>query len=178
MGTRVLTLAQSKTRRSGCGQLSEDSASRERDADPQEANVLDRTGRVSRLMAKTRRDNSPHIVSGRDTVWETVTTGEVAGCGQTRDIRSGGQAHSPNRLSLRGPHRRERAWKSTLTCQSAFAATREPPIPSPLEKAGLGSIGNRRGTVAVVVVGVTPHQGERENRSQGKGPQVKSFKTV
>ena len=46
------------------------------------------------------------------------------------------------------------------------------------EVAGLGSIENRQGTVAVVVVGVTPHQGERESRSQGKGPQVKSFKTV
>jgi hypothetical protein len=40
-----------------CGQLPEDSASRARDATPQEANVLDRTRRVSRLLAKTRRDN-------------------------------------------------------------------------------------------------------------------------
>jgi hypothetical protein len=80
MGTHVLTLAQPEAKQSGGGQLPEDSASRERDADPQEANVLDRAGRVSRLMAKARRDNGPHIVSGGKTVWKTVTTAEVYCC--------------------------------------------------------------------------------------------------
>jgi hypothetical protein len=40
-----------------CGQLPEDSTSRARDATLQEANVLDRTSRVSQLLAKARRDN-------------------------------------------------------------------------------------------------------------------------
>ena len=31
--------------------------------------------------------------------------------------------------------------------------------------------------VVVVVVGVTPHQGARESRAQGQGPQVSSFKS-
>lgn len=57
VGTRVLTLTQPIAKPIGCGQLSEDSASRARDADRQEANVLETTGRVSRLGAKTRRDN-------------------------------------------------------------------------------------------------------------------------
>ena len=83
MGTYVLTLAQSETKQSGCGQLPEDSARRERDVDPQEANVLDRTGRVSRLMAKARRDNRTHIVSGGETVWKTVTIAEGYCNGQT-----------------------------------------------------------------------------------------------
>jgi hypothetical protein len=39
----------------------------------------------------------------------------------------------------------------------------------------LGSNGLRWGTLAVIVAGVTPRQGERESRSQGKGPEVSSF---
>ena len=34
------------------------------------------------------------------------------------------------------------------------------------------------GRVAVVVVGVTPHQGARESLVQGKGPQVLAFQTM
>jgi hypothetical protein len=40
----------------GGGQLSENSASRERDADPHEADVLETIRRVSRYLTKTRRD--------------------------------------------------------------------------------------------------------------------------
>jgi hypothetical protein len=40
-----------------CGELPEDSTSRARDVTLQEANVWDRTRRVSRLLAKARRDN-------------------------------------------------------------------------------------------------------------------------
>ena len=39
----------------------------------------------------------------------------------------------------------------------------------------MGSNGLRWGTLAVIVAGVTPRQGERESRSQGKGPEVSSF---
>ncbi len=73
MGVHVLTLARSETKRTDCGQLPEDSVSCERDADPQEADMLDRTGRVSRLMAKMRRDKAQHTVSGGKTVWKPVT---------------------------------------------------------------------------------------------------------
>jgi hypothetical protein len=48
MGLHILTLAQSAVKPAGCGQLPEDSASRARDADPQEADVLEQMGRVSR----------------------------------------------------------------------------------------------------------------------------------
>jgi len=65
------------------GQLSEDSASRARDADLQEANVLEMTRRVNRLLVKTRRDNRQRIVSGGKTVWKTVTLEEVDDQGQT-----------------------------------------------------------------------------------------------
>ena len=56
MGIDVLTLARTVIKRMVCGQLPEDSATCARDADPQKAGVLDRTSRVSRLVAKTRRD--------------------------------------------------------------------------------------------------------------------------
>jgi hypothetical protein len=39
------------------GQLPVDSMTRAADADPQEAGMLDRARRVSRLLAKTRREN-------------------------------------------------------------------------------------------------------------------------
>ena len=56
MGIHVLTLACAMVKRMVDGQLPEDSATCARDADPQEAGVLDRIRRVSRLVAKTRRD--------------------------------------------------------------------------------------------------------------------------
>ncbi len=58
MGTHVLTLAFVVVKHTANGQPPEDSATGERDADPQEAGVLDRIRRASRLMAKTRRDES------------------------------------------------------------------------------------------------------------------------
>jgi hypothetical protein len=39
-------------------------------------------------------------------------------------------------------------------------------------------IGTHRGSVAVVVVGVTTHQGARESLAQGEGPQVKAFQAL
>jgi hypothetical protein len=59
------------------GELPEDSTSRARDAAPQEANVWDRTRRVSRSVAKTRRDNGTHTGSGGETVWKMVSVVEV-----------------------------------------------------------------------------------------------------
>jgi hypothetical protein len=58
MGIYGLTLAGTMLKRTVCGQLPDASATWARDADPQEAGVLDRTRRVSRLVAKTRRDES------------------------------------------------------------------------------------------------------------------------
>jgi hypothetical protein len=48
MGVHVLTLASVVVKHATDGQLPEDSATCERDADPQEAGVRDRTRRVSR----------------------------------------------------------------------------------------------------------------------------------
>ena len=56
MGIHVLTLASTMVRHIADGQLPEDSATCARDADPQEAGVLEVTRRGSRLLAKTRRD--------------------------------------------------------------------------------------------------------------------------
>src|SRR5437016_9161832 len=56
VGVHVLTLALGVVKRSADGQLPEDSVTCAWDADLQEAGMLDRTRRVSRLVAKTRRD--------------------------------------------------------------------------------------------------------------------------
>lgn len=58
MGIHVLTLACAVVKHTADGQLPDDSATCEWDADPQEAGVLERTRRVSRLLAKARRDES------------------------------------------------------------------------------------------------------------------------
>jgi hypothetical protein len=58
MGIHVLTLASIAVKHAVDGQPPEDSATSERDADPQEAGVLDRIRRASRLLAKTRRDEA------------------------------------------------------------------------------------------------------------------------
>jgi hypothetical protein len=58
MGVHVLTLALAMIKHIVNGQLSENSATCERDADPQEAGVLDKIRRVNRLLVKTRRDES------------------------------------------------------------------------------------------------------------------------
>ena len=50
---------------------------RERDADPQEADREERTSRVSRVMAKMRREKDQHTGSGGQTVWKTVTRAAV-----------------------------------------------------------------------------------------------------
>jgi len=54
------------------------------DADPQEAGMLDWTRRVSRLLAKTRRENGNPTVSGGQTVGKTVAPAEVDAECQTR----------------------------------------------------------------------------------------------
>jgi len=58
MGIHVLTLAFAVVKPAADGQLPEDSATCARDADPQEAGVLETIRRGSRSMAKTRRDQS------------------------------------------------------------------------------------------------------------------------
>lgn len=58
MGIHVLTLVCAVVKHTADGQLPEDSATCAWDADPQEAGVLERPRRVSRLVAKPRRDES------------------------------------------------------------------------------------------------------------------------
>jgi hypothetical protein len=58
VGVHVLTLALAVVKPAVDGQLPEDSVTCAWDADLQEAGMLDRTRRVSRLLAKTRRDES------------------------------------------------------------------------------------------------------------------------
>ena len=47
--------------------------------------------------------------------------------------------------------------------------------PSSAEAAGLGSSGNKRDTLAIVVGGVTTTQGAWESHVQGEGPEASSF---
>ncbi len=56
LGVHVLTPALATIKLVADGQPSEDSATCAWDTDPQQAGVLDTTKRVSRLLAKTRRD--------------------------------------------------------------------------------------------------------------------------
>src|SRR6266566_9639222 len=79
----------------GDGQLPEDSVTCAWDADLQEAGMLDRTRRVSRSLAKTRRDEWQHIGSGGYTMWKTVPWPEHYGLGQTRGIWLSESAHYP-----------------------------------------------------------------------------------
>jgi hypothetical protein len=58
VGVHVLTLASAVVKPVADGQLPEDSVTRAWDADLQEAGMLDRIRRVSRSLAKTRRDES------------------------------------------------------------------------------------------------------------------------
>ena len=51
-------------------------------------------------------------------------------------------------------------------------ATGDPVLFFPNGKASLSGIEQDGGGVTIVVVGVTPHQGARENRVQGEGSQV------
>ncbi len=83
MRVHVLTLALMVVKLTVDGQLPEDSVTCAWDADLQEAGMLDRTRRVSRLLAKTRRDESKHIGSGGYTMWKTVPRPEIHGSGQT-----------------------------------------------------------------------------------------------
>ena len=83
MRVHVLTLALAVVKLTVDGQLPEDSVTCAWDADLQEAGMLDRTRRVSRLLAKTRRDELKHIGSGGYTMWKTVPRPEIYGFGQT-----------------------------------------------------------------------------------------------
>ena len=84
VGVHVLTLASAMVKPTVDGQLPEDSVTRARDADLQEAGMLDRTRRVSRSLAKTRRD-------------ESVNTSGAA------DIRCGRLCPGPNTRALSKP---------------------------------------------------------------------------
>jgi len=51
----------------------------------------------------------------------------------------------------------------------AGTATGDPTLPFHYGRLALSSIGQCGGRTVIVVVGVTPHQGARESRVQGKG---------
>ena len=94
MGVHVLTLASAAVKPTADGQLPEDSATCAWDADPQEAGVLERMRRVSRSMAKTRRDE---WLTHRERRGDDVEDGEPL---STRGAQPGGRwvcglAHSP-----------------------------------------------------------------------------------
>jgi site-specific DNA recombinase len=146
-------------------------------ADPQEANAWDRIGRVSRLLAKMRRDNGEHTGSDGLTVWKTRPRQRYMAVKQTRGRWSGGQAHAPGSPGLQGPHQRERARQSTPPCQRAFAVTRDPACASLHDRVtGLGGEQGRPVQSGHRSRGSHAPSGRRSHRPQGDGPQVTSFK--
>ena len=109
------------------GQLSVDSVTCAWDADPQEAGMLDWTQRVSRLLAKTRRENGKPIVSGGETIGKTVTPAEVDAECQTGVLWSDGTALVLYHLGLHACIRRNALGSPPSCVKSTDAATREPP---------------------------------------------------
>jgi len=163
------------------GQLPEDSVTRAWDADLQEAGMLDRTRRVSRLLAKTRRDESANTSGAADTR-----------CGRLRPSMRKRAMGEPeidgyaSRLTFHSrrsssPHRRERARKSTLAGQSTFAATRDLAVFC-LSMARIGRLAGLDGDREQPAQSGRSSRGShapprrRQHRSQGEGPQVTSFK--
>jgi len=100
MGIHVLTLACTVVKPMVHGQLPDDSATCAWDADPQEAGVLERTRRVSRLLAKTRRDESLTHRERREDDVEDWNLPRGRYDRSPRDIRVCGMAHRPGRVSL------------------------------------------------------------------------------
>ena len=146
-------------------------------ADPQEANAWDRIGRVSRLLAKMRRDNGEHTGSSGLTVWKTRPRQRYMAVKQTRGRWSGGQAHAPGSPGLQAPHQRERARQSTPPCQRAFAVIRDPACASLHDRVtGLGGEQGRPVQSGHRSRGSHAPSGRRSHRPQGDGPQVTSFK--
>lgn len=123
MGVHVLTLASTVVKPTADGQLPEDSATCAWDADPQEAGVLETMRRVSRLVAKTRRDE---WLTHRERRKDDVEDGECPKTGALNpevDGYVGWPTHQPHQSS--SPHPRERARKSTLPHLDTFVATRD-----------------------------------------------------
>ena len=90
----VLTLALAVVKLTADGQLPEDSVTCAWDADLQEAGMLDRIRRVSRLLAKTRRDESANTSGAADTRCGRLRPRpEEEGCGRTRGKWLSEQAH-------------------------------------------------------------------------------------
>src|SRR5437867_3401935 len=110
------------------GQLPEDSVTCAWDADLQEAGMLDRTRRVSRLLAKTRRDESENTSGAADTRCGRLCPGlryTALGKPEVDGYASRLTIHSRRSSS---PPRRERARKSTRTGQTrtSSSASRSP----------------------------------------------------
>jgi hypothetical protein len=135
-----------------------------------------RTRRVSRLLAKTRRDN-----------WHTHREWRIYGVEDSDPGRGilpwvrpegDGRVERPTYLSTSvfTARRGGNALGSPPSLvHRPFIATREPAGLSPhLGQQAWAVTEAGRDRVAVVVVGVTPHQGIRESLIQGEGPQVKA----
>lgn len=175
-GGSVLTPARRATKQPTAGKPPGDNLSREGKANPQYADRRRRIERVSRLLAKARRDKAKIDETGLIRQSELYPmcfhVGEIHPGGELRP----GLTSRPDGSQALG--KRELARKPTqpyLTCTYSYRRTR---IALPGNwKAGLSSIERCGDRVSVVVVGVTIHQGARESRVQGEGTQVLFFKS-
>ena len=181
MGVHVLTLALAVIKLTADGQLPEDSVTCAWDADLQEAGMLDRIRRVSRLLAKTRRDEWQHIGSGGYTMWKTVPRPEHYGLGQTRNRWLSQVAHyqpapvfKPAQAGTRSEvYPRWSKYLRSYQGPGCFlpgrwrASTRMTGLDGEREQPAQSGHSSR---------GSDAPPGSRERRAQGEGPQATSFK--
>ena len=163
------------------GQLPEDSVTCAWDADLQEAGMLDRTRRVSRSLAKTRRDELTHIGSGGITVWKTVLGPEVDGFGQTRNGWLSEMAHyqfasvfKPASAGTRSevyPH-----WSEYLRSYQGPGCSLPGRWRASTRMTGLDDEREQPAHSGHSSRGSHAPPRRRQHRSQGEGPQVTSFK--
>ena len=135
---------------------------------------------MSRLMAKTRRDNRQHTGSGGQPVWQTVTTAEIHCRRSGLSVTVGGAGPlfcSPQSSRPAKAGTRSEVHPPVSEYLRSYQGTGRP-LPSASGRPAWAVNEAGQGRVAAVVVGVAPHQGARESRVQGERPQAKAFQAV
>ena len=163
------------------GQLPEDSVTCAWDADLQEAGMLDRTRRVSRSLAKTRRDELTHIGSGGYTVWKAVSGPKVYGFGQTGDRWLSEMAHDQLASVFRPAYAGTRSevyprWSEYLRSYQGPGCSLPERWRASNRTTGLDGEREQPVQSGHSSRGSDAPPGRRQRRSQGEGPQVTSFK--
>jgi hypothetical protein len=181
VGVHVLTLALMVIKLIVDGQLPEDRVTRARDADLQEAGMLDRTRRVSRLLAKTRRDECEHIGSGGYTVWKTVPRSEEEDRGQTSGCGLSEMAYYQPAPVFRPAYAGTRSevyprWSECLRTYQGPGCSLPGRWRASTRMAGLDGEREQPAQSGHSSRGSDAPPGSRQRRAQGEGPQATSFR--